>query len=461
MNLYPFQEASVEKMLHFLQTNEAHATYCAHEMGLGKSIISIECARRLQAKRILILCPAIMRLVWLDELKTWYSEGKVNLYLNSTATHSFELSSSESYSSGPIWTICSYDLSHRERVLSKLEESQYDLAIFDEAHYLKNRRAKRTRAAYANLWNRSCYHILLSGTPFTSHIVDGYTSFHKCAPTIFPNFADFVGRFCYERRVPWGRGVEYFGLKNADELSNIIRSNFYLRYKKEEVLPELPDKQFQKILLPTSYAVTCQSNDEEVQLRFEAEKIARAIQTGVTPVVPKSLAEHRRLQGEAKIAPVAEFAANLLEQNIPIVLYAWHKNVIHGLAEALKEFNPAVITGETPAGARHEAIKRFQGGGGTSLLGFMRGDTNLFLANMLAAGTGITLTRSSTVILAELDWTPAVVNQAIARVHRIGQKNSVLIYYFVVSSSLDEAITNTVISKTKLFEKVLDNALPS
>lgn len=446
--LYPFQIASVEKMLHFLQTNEAHATYCAHEMGLGKSIISIECARRLQAKRILILCPAIMRLVWLDELKTWYPEGKVNLYLNSTATHSFELSSSESYSSGPTWTICSYDLSHRERVLSKLEESQYDLAIFDEAHYLKNRRAKRTRAAYANLWNRSCYHILLSGTPFTSHIVDGYTSFHKCAPTIFPNFADFVGRFCYERRVPWGRRVEYFGLKNADELSNIIRSNFYLRYKKEEVLPELPDKQFQKILLPTSYAVTCQSNDEEVQLRFEAEKIARAIQTGVTPVVPKSLAEARRLQGIQKVAPVAEFATDLLEQEIPLVVYAWHRQVVHGVAEALKQFNPVVITGETPAGARHEAIKKFQGG-----------ETNLFVSNVQAAGVGITLVRSSTVLLAELDWTPAVVNQAIARVHRIGQKNSVLIYYFVVSSSLDEAITHTVISKTKMFDKVLDNAI--
>lgn len=444
-NLYSFQKEGVERMLHFLLTNPEHACYNASEMGLGKCAMSLMAAKELKAKFILILCPAILRLVWADEIKLWYPQGEIEIYFTSVAINKILVTNSYNGSTQIKWTICSYDLSHRPKVLSKLESNQYDLVIYDEAHYLKSKSAKRTRAALGNLWKKASYRILLSGTPFTTRITDGFTAFHRCAPEIFKDFHSFADTYCYTRWVPWGRHIEYFGLKNADELSKLIRANFYLRYTKEEVLPELPSKTFQKISLPKSLAIVPQAKKEKEALEVEIELIIRAIEKDTLPPIPASLAEHRRVQGEAKIPYIAEFAEGLLEQEIPLVIYAWHKNVVHGIAKELEYFTPQIITGETPAMKRHEAIKKFQSGA-----------TNLIIANMLAAGTGITLTRSSTVLLAELDWSPAVVNQAIDRVHRISQKKNVLIYYFLVENSLDSIITNVVMSRAKQFKSVLN-----
>ena len=162
-------------------------------------------------------------------------------------------------------------------------------------------------------------------------------------------------------------------------------------------------------------------------------------------MLPKNLAEHRRMQGEKKLEPIIEWLSDQLENNIPIVCFAYHRSVITKLVEHFKEAAPAVITGDTSAQERFDAVQKFQSGG-----------TNLFIGQINAAGVGITLTRSSTVCLAELDWSPAVLAQAWDRVHRIGQVNTVDVYYFVVKDSLDESINNVVVSRARIFKKVLD-----
>lgn len=444
MVLYPFQREGIKKMMHFLNTNEAHACYNASSMGTGKTLMTLETIKGMHFKRIVILCPAILRLVWLDEIKKWYPEGTVEIWLQGSQAEQYQLSGTNSNIQ---WSICSYDLAHRDKLLDYLSVQTWDCLVLDEAHYVKQKHAKRTRAALGNIWAKAKHRILLSGTPFTTCVTDGFTAFTKCAPTLFPSFDKFTEEYCYKRWVPWGRKhTEYYGLKNHQKLSELIRNSFYLRYKKEDVLTELPPKTFQRIPLANKYAVVCKSKNENTQLQFEADKIAEAIRTGKVTPVPKSLAEHRRLQGEAKVPPIADFVTDLLEQQIPVVLYGWHKNVIAALSKELIRFNPVVVTGETPAAARHAAVEAFQSG-----------KTDLFIGNMVAAGVGITLTRSSTIVMAELDWSPAVVSQSIDRLHRIGQKDSVTVYYFEVVNSLDSIIVSVVMNRVRQFSLVLDS----
>lgn len=313
-------------------------------------------------------------------------------------------------------------------------------------HNCKSTKAKRTKTVLNKIWPCATYKIALSGTPFTRSIVDGYTLFHKFNPTAFPEYMPFCYRYAYVKRTPWGD--KFFGVKHADELQAIIRNSFYVRYRKDEVLKDLPAKRFTRISLPSSFAVK-PPEDEKVTLKEAIDAIKAKVERGeAIPVLPTALASIKRLQGQKKVAPISEFVLDLLAQEIPVVMFAYHTDVIKEYEEVFKKEEPAVVTGAVSQTNRQIAIERFQAG-----------DTNLFIGQMVAAGVGITLTRSSTVILAELDYSPSNINQCCDRVHRIGVKGQVDIYHFPVEGSIDEDIIDNVMEKVKTFAKVLENTV--
>lgn len=452
-DLFAFQIQAIKETIHFLETNPANACYNACEMGLGKTIQAIVAASTLRCHRILIVCPAIMRLVWEREFRSWWvmpngkrpsdSSWKFDVILSGK---DIEYVSKVKNSKTQV-VITSYDLAADEPFISYLESRTWDMLIMDEAHYLKSSKAKRTKAVLNRIWPKAHYKLALSGTPFTTRVVDGYTLFRRMIPGRWADFTAFANEFSYNRVkfISGRRIIDYFGVKDAPKLKTLIRSSFYVRYTKEEVLKDLPPKVFTKIPLPVEYAVMPKTKKEATELEIEAHAIKQILEGDKPlPPIPKYLAEHRRMQGERKVPVVVEFVKELLDQDIPVVVFAWHKNVIASLQETLSAFDPAVITGETPAKAREEEVERFQ-----------RGDTLLFIGNYIAAGVGITLTASSTVVCAELDWSPATVAQGIDRLHRIGQRDTVNVYYFVVEKSIDESISNTVMSRARTFKEVL------
>lgn len=445
MPLYPFQEEAVKRMLKFVRENKSHACYNACEQGLGKSIQAIALADQLQHLEknkdfsVLIVCPAVMRLTWEDEIEKWASGGGglIKVLISSKDLDGFDIK-------GCDFLVVSYALASRVEVLEKLCRRKWDLLILDEAHQLKNRKSERTRACLIDLWKRSRHRVMMSGTPCTVTVVDLYTACRKCALDHFGDFEAFVRKYSYQRRTAWS--TQYFGLKHAKSLSKKIRKHFFIRYTKAEVLPELPPKTFQRISLSPELAVVERGENDQEKLELAMEGVVRAINSGQSPDIPHSLAEHRRRQGEAKVDSVVEFCEDLLQNDVPIVVFAHHKSVISSLRARLAGYSPAVITGDTSAAARSSAIH-----------GFQRGDTNLFIANLVAGGVGITLHRSSICVMAELPWDPATLAQASDRLHRIGQKNPVTVYYFVVRKSIDEAISKAVLGRAKLLSQVVDN----
>ena len=159
------------------------------------------------------------------------------------------------------------------------------------------------------------------------------------------------------------------------------------------------------------------------------------------------VAELRRITGLAKVQPVIEQLKDELAGGLKkIVLFAHHKDVITGLLDGLKDYNPVALFGGVSPSARQTAIDSFQN----------NPEIRIFIGQLAAAGTAITLTAASDVLFIESSWVPAENAQAAMRVHRIGQKDSVLIRFATLAGSLDEWITETVRRKTAVLSELFD-----
>lgn len=418
----------------FLIENSEHGCYNATEVGLGKTIETIHVAESIPGKR-LIICPAVMRYTWEKEIKLWTNASDVIVITKASELGGLAAS----------WVIVSYDFAAKYKETLALLD--FTTLVLDEAHYVKNAKAKRTRAILNHLWPKIPYRICLSGTPFTRSIADGYTLFHRLNPKAFPDFRTFTERYTNPR---WnGFATVYEGIRNEKELSQIIRSSFYLRDTKAEVAPELPSKNWCRITLPNSLSIEHEDTEEEKkQHQFYITLLRQAIiENRPAPRPPQPIATKRRRQALKKCEAVAAFTKNLLEQELPVVVFAYHKAVIAQLESSLVAFGPVTITGETPAKDREKAIEAFQ-----------TGETNIILCNFQAGGIGITLTASCNVVLAELDYSPATISQAVARADRIGQKSTVNIYYLMIENSLEDSIMEILVNKADAFRKVVDAA---
>jgi len=416
MELLPFQTQAKWDMMKIIQSRRG--VYNAYEMGLGKTIQSLSVCDELNYSHILIICPAVVRLVWRNEIEKFIPHKKDR----------FE--------------IVSYEMATKNA--EDLSNQHFDCLILDEAHKVKNHKTLRSQAIFQHLWPKIPYKICLSGTPFTQSVLDCWTLFSRLAPEHFEDYWKFANTYTKVKRTPWGPKFE--GVKNAEQLKKIIRSTFFIRETLETVGHELPDKTWQKIILPESLAVKMTAEQEKAHKEYIKKVIASFKSDHPTrrPVPPVSSSTWRKEQGIKKLPAILEFSQNLLDQGIPTVLMCYHREFANKLKKGLKKFNPVVITGDTNEKDRSQAVRAFQEGG-----------TNCFIGNIQAAGIGITLTRSSTMLFGEYSWIPSDIQQSVARILRIGQKNHVNIYYFVVENSIDEEMIEAVIERSKDFKSVL------
>lgn len=434
--LFGFQVETVRKSLEFLWLNDSHAVYIGNQIGLGKSITAAITAQTLSKAdpnvRILVLAPAVMCLVLQSEIIKWTGQS-VNVISASKYAHLVGLST---------YTIISYDLSWRDLVLEEIKKRQWFLLIADENHAVKGN-SKRSKVFFKTIWPLCTYKILMSATPFSASVIDFFKPLNAILPTVFPSFIKFAERFSLSKYNPFTYNRKtYFGLKNAEDLKTIIYSNCFIRFKKEEVLKQLKPIQWSKVCLDSKYSVQADAETAKA-----AEQALATIETGAKPMLPSCLATHRRLQGIKKIPAILEFAKEILESGEPVIIYAFHREVVTTLREELKEYNPACIFGDTPAKERFEAVEKFQSG-----------ESKCFLANLISGGCGITLTKSHIVILAESSWLASDNLQACGRCHRISQDKQVLVYWLVVDQSLDERIAEVVMRRSKEFKEVTGDA---
>lgn len=407
MEYYQYQKEGIEWLKsHF-------KCLLADEMGLGKTVQVVGLVNSCPGiQRVIVVCPASLKLNWLREFKAWGTRGLSFQVLSGTPKRGDKLD-------GDVM-IVNYDIlsKWKDRLLGVV----WDVVVFDEAHYLKNIKAERTRAGLKLNANRV---VFMTGTPIVNRPAEMFNML--CKLGLFTNRKSFEIRYCDAKHVrKFGMRIwDNSGSSNMDELAEKIKP-VMLRRVKKDVLKELPDKIHQVIELSG-----CRDILDKVEWHNELPKHG-----SVTPEV-------RRLAGENKIFPAAAHIKGLLEEKPKVIVFAHHKSVIGGLLQYLVSYNPLTITGSTSATMRQRAVDLFQ----TSPT------HRVIVCNIQAAGVGITLTAADVVVFVELDWTPGNMKQAEDRAHRIGQKNNVLVQYLVAEGA-DADIGRALAKKIKNMEAI-------
>ena len=433
MELFPYQAIGADWLA------ARQSALLADEMGLGKTPQAIVAAHLTGAKHVTVVCPAIARTNWEREVRKWGSEfWSIAAPLTGAALRKAAVRATSVL-------IVSYTALASEPVRALLETRHSDVLILDEAHYLKNPKAVRSRAVYGHRFDRrkglaanSGAVWLLSGTIMPNNPSEIWTHARALGWTDM-RFQQWIGAYCTTYNDGFSEKIT--GARNTAGLARLLRPHV-LRRRVADVLTDLPPLRWGTVSVRPERMPAAhddQTAEERAVLAQARERLARGEDVDDLAM---HLASLRRWTGIAKAPAVVEL---LSEEHERTVIFAIHRSVIDVLAQGL---GAAVIEGATNVADRQRIIDDFQAGRGPRVL----------VCQLSVASTALTLTAASNVVFAETSWTPADLLQAAKRCHRIGQKLPVLARIISLAGSVDEDVSDALVRKVK-FVNAMDVAL--
>jgi SWI/SNF-related matrix-associated actin-dependent regulator 1 of chromatin subfamily A len=414
----------------------------ADDMGLGKTLSAIVAAKEIGAKKILIVCPATLKLNWKKEIE--YFEDKKNV----------AIVDGNDWKNAK-WVIVNYDILRNfhhmpqagvkasDLPLTAIQIAQFDLVIADEAHRLKDASSNRSK-----IFNNFVYNIpnrwLLTGTPITNKPIDYFNLLQICESPLADNWQRYVKTYCDGKRFTnRSTGKKYWvagGHSNLDELRKYTQ-NLILRRMKTEV-EDLPDKIIRPVYLPLTSTVMYDRymNEYEDWLNDMIER-----EEEIPPWEHLTrLIKIRQMLSLDKIDTTVELAMDYIEEGKKVVIFSCFTETLDYLMEKLG--NIAVrLDGSMSLINRQKSVDAFQNSP----------KIKAFCSNIIAGGVGITLTAGEVVIFNDLDWVPTNHVQAEDRVLRIGQKNNVNILYPLFDETLDIIMFDALTSKKAVINEVM------
>lgn len=444
--LWPFQRASIAYAL------QRKNTLIADQPGLGKTPIAIAFANEIRAQRVLVICPANIRLQWANRIQEWSTmPWPFNTYPILKSAHGVNPDAQ--------WTIVSYDLARTEAIGGELAKGHYDLIILDEGHYLKTIDSARTRAVFGGgrerlfspLASRADRILALSGTPLPNRPREAYTLARGLNFDTIDWLSEdrFKERFNPSRLITGLRkdGTEFrYNDERSGrhaELQNRLRANMMVRHLKRDVMKDLKYPVYDIIQAEETKLVKAALQAESL-LDIDPETF-----DGADAEVLGHIAVVRRQMGVAIAPQVADYAKMLLDGGEDkIVIFAWHIDVLNILQNKLQRYGVNRIDGSTSARAKERLVNEFVS---DPRIHFMIGNT-------LSLGTGTDGLQqvASHAILAEPEWVPGNNEQAIDRLDRGGQLRTVLADLFVAPGSILERVLASALRKKKITNKTLD-----
>ena len=447
---------------------EVNKIILADDMGLGKTIQAIGCINADESiRRVLVVSPKSLLPTWQLELASWLVRP-----LRVATMTSAHTPTAADYDV----LLVNYELVTRRRKALDAAGS-FDLLICDEAHYLKSPDTQRTRAILGELKVKTrrpaetglqgeCRRLfLLTGTPVLNHPIELYPLLKACDREAqhvhrLVSYFGFRNRYCDPQQTAWG--WDFSGVSHAAELRGAIDAGrLLLRRTKQQVLPQLPPKRRQQLPfsdravakreaallkeLAAASASTAALDDDKFGLRGLRGELG----LGEVRVGFSDLMKVRHQSALLKVPTAVELVRQAMGHQ-KVVVFAHHRDVVDGLVsgigKGLGDGAVVSLTGETPAAAREEAVRRFQSDD----------EVRVFVGSIRAAGQGITLTSASLVYFVEFDWSPAVMTQAEDRCHRIGQEESLLIQYMYFDGTLDERLAAILNDKQRKIRTFFD-----
>lgn len=427
----------------------------ADDMGLGKTIQILTWLQlRKELRPVIVVCPAFVKYNWLDEINEWMEDEQIYIATGQTP---------EKIKRASI-VLINYDIMHYW--VETLVNFNSKVIVIDEAHYIKNDSAKRTKATKKVA--KRCEHILgLTGTPIENKTAEIYTIVNLIDPALFPVKMTFLHRYCGAKHN--GFGWTFDGATETEELHKILTESIMIRRLKEDVLEELPDKTYTFIPLEITNKKKYKKAEEDFQeylrtktlievkrefkkhfskqsvITIDDTKLEQMQEENAAKANPLTqMTELRQLAIKGKIKGCIDWIKNFLDCGRKLVVFCEHRWTIEALYE---EFKGVAITidGSLSSKKKHEAVKRFQ----------TDGKIKLCICNK-AAEEGITLTAASDIAHVEYPRTPGKLAQRNDRIHRIGQKNACNIWYLMAMDTIDMKEAKRLDEKAKLISKVID-----
>jgi len=400
----------------------------ADDMGLGKTAQAITACDMLELKNILVVCPASVKGHWEDEFEKWSTYAN---FIHKVESARYRVDPDANI------VIVNYDMLLKDLVFKDLIAREWDVLICDEAHYLKtltSERSKRTLGKFG-LVQRATYKWLLTGTPIQNRPVDLFPMLYvlnRKALGRYDDFEKFVMYFCdgyYDRHTNQPRA---HGSSNEKELAKSLEG-FMLRRTLEN---ELPETTVQVVRLKKEISlekIESKIQDQEDFLFKPMDELG-------------ALASLRQEIALAKMQQCVNYIKDTLKTIDKVVVFAYHRAVISGVADKLKQFKPVKFYGGLTSKQREEAKDKF----------INDPKCKVFIGQLTAAGTGLDGLQKVChhMIFVEIDWSPY--RQCIGRLKRKGQKkDKVIVQILVCKDSMEEAMLGTVKSKLNDIDNIL------
>ncbi|ETO19016.1 DEXH-box helicase [Reticulomyxa filosa] len=470
--MYPFQKEGFAFAL-----SKSGRCLIADEMGCGKTIQAIAVAYHYQKYwPLLIVTPSSLRLTWKSELMKWLpgclsdcdinviSSSKDNVFEHTTSGHHGPASKLKPIASV---TIVSYTVLTMKK--SEFSNAHFDIIICDESHYLKNFKTQRCKVILPLIKSAQKV-ILLSGTPTNNRPMELFTQIDGLRPGEFMSFKDFTVRYCNGKKEKFGWTA--LGAVHLDELHALLT-----RRLKKDVLEQLPDKVRSVVVLEidkkavkalqvaigrldkqrerrmkTDNDMDRAEEDVVIDMKSNSEN-APEMRSGADALKMLELKNENlmacfRDTGIVKIPGIKDYIADLFETGEKFLIFGHHIHVLNEIENKVSELAGTAyirIDGDTKEIKRKEYVEKFQNDD----------KCRIAILSITAAGMGVTLTKATTVVFAELFWNPSVLLQCEDRAHRISQKEVVNVVFLVGRDTLDDRIFPMIHYKLQVISKTL------
>ena len=435
---YEYQKEGVKFLL------ERKKCVLADDMGLGKTYQTIVAALESGCEKILIICPASLKLNWKKELLNFVDEDEISVIKGSNWDPKK-------------FTIINYDILKKfhtiidkrkkykdDEISREIVNEGFDLFILDEAHSIKNSTSGRSKIVIDikkyinpdNVW-------LLTGTPISNRPINYFNLLKLIDSPLGQNWQFYVTRYCNGKQIKLGKTNKKFlittGNSHLDELSQRTK-NFILRRTKDQHL-DLPDK----IRTPIFIELENRKEYDKVYERY----IEWRRKEGKSTNVARKLVELtllRKFLALEKTKHTIELVNNMLDQDKKVIIFTNYREEMDIFQ---KEYGDSCVTihGGTKMEDRQKNVESLQNDE----------KVKVFIGQIMAAGVGLTLTKAEVVVFNSLDWVPGNLEQAEDRAYRISQTKNVNVYYPLFDNTVDIIVWQVLNKKKQIINQIMDD----
>ncbi len=442
VNLYPYQKEGIRFAA------KAGKAIIADEMGLGKTIQAIGTAELLRKEgligSVLILCPTSLKYQWRSEIKK-FTDAEVFVIEGS------HLKRKEAYNRPEPYKIISYNSAANDiKILGSL---QTDMLIMDEVQRLKNWNTQISRAARKI---ESDYSVILSGTPLENKLDELYS------------IVEFVDNFRLapyylfkDKHIITDETGKVLGYKNLNDIGKKL-GDILIRRRKKDVKLQMPERSDKNLFIPMTNEQMEMHQEWQNQVRllvlkwrrmhFLSDKDRKRLLLFLSQmrmVCDSSYILDQKTRYDTKVDECVNIINDIIsEEGEKVVVFSQWERMTRLIAKELekKEIGFEYLHGGVPSEKRKNLVDNFMN----------EPSSRVFLSTD-AGSTGLNLQSAATIINIDLPWNPAVLEQRIGRIYRLGQQNNIQVINLVTPDSIEQEMLGKLRFKTSMFEGVLDD----